>query len=261
MHLELLSVTATAATAGIAGVPVTGDSLTVKNGRGKIRMISGWTRMQATVGFTQLTFPSGHDTTRGIRVGCPLSATHLGVIPWSSQIELQAQELISVTQSGSAVAGDVDQFCALIRYDDLPGIDQRLITPAQLDARFEKLVTIEHSAVTTAGPSYGTPTVMTTSPDLLQANRDYAVIGCTTRTACMAAYIIGPDTGNLRIGVPGDIAKPEICSQWFPLMSRITGLACIPIINSGNKASTFLHATADENAGTFLCTWFLALLK
>jgi hypothetical protein len=77
----------------------------------------------------------------------------------------------------------------------------------------------------------------------------------------MASYLIGPDTGNLRIGVPGDITKPEICAQWFPLMSRISGEACIPIINSGNKASTFAHAIADENAGTFLTTWHLALLK
>jgi len=224
-------------------------------------MIAGWSRNQATAGFTQLTFPSGHDTTRGIRVGIPASSTHLGVVPWSSQVELQAQEPMSFTLAGSATAGDVEQFCAIIRYDDLPGIDQRLISNAQLDARIEKLATVEHSAVSTAGPSYGTPTVMTTSADLLQANRDYAVLGCTTRTACMAAYIIGPDTGNLRVGVPGDIAKQEITSQWFSLLSRVTGLACIPVINSGNKASTFFHATADENAGTFLCTWYLALLK
>jgi hypothetical protein len=261
MHIELLSVAATAPSTGAAGIALTGDSLTVKNGRGKIKIISAWARLQATAGFVQIAFPSGHDTTRGIRVGCPLSSTTMGVVPWSSQIELQAQELLGITIAGSATAGDVEQLCMLVRYEDLPGIAQRLITANQLDSRVEKLCTIEMSSVSTAGPSYGTPTVITTPADLLQANRDYAVLGATTRTACMASFLIGPDTGNLRIGVPGDITKPEICAQWFPLMSRISGEACIPIINSGNKASTFAHAIADENAGTFLTTWHLALLK
>lgn len=261
MHIELLSATATAPSTGAAAAAITGDSLVVKNGRGKIKMLSAWARLQATAGFVQIAFPSGHDTTRGIRVGCAVSSTNLSIIPWSSQLELQAQELLSITLAGSATAGDVEQFCAMMRYEDLPGVNQRLLTASQLDNQMQKLCTIEHSSVSTAGPSYGTPTVITTSADLLQANRDYAVLGATTRTACMAVYIVGPDTGNLRVGVPGDIAKPEICAQWFPLMSRITGEACIPVINSGNKASTFAHAIADENAGTFLTTWHLALLK
>lgn len=261
MHIELLSATATAPSTGAAAAAVTGDSLVVKNGRGKIHMLAAWARVQATAGFAQIAFPSGHDTTRGIRSGCAASATNLSVIPLPVGIELQAQELLSITLAGSAVAGDVEQFCALLRYDDLPGVNQRLISAAELVSRTEKLCTIEHSSVSTAGPSYGTPTVITTSADLLQANRDYAVIGATTRTACGAVYMVGPDTGNLRVGVPGDIAKPEICGQWFVLMSRLSGQPCIPIINSGNKASTFAHAIADENAGTFLTTWHLALLK
>lgn len=261
MHIELLSVAAVQPNTGAAGIALTGDSLTVKNGRGKIKVISAWAKIQATAGFVQIAFPSGHDTTRGIRVGCPASATNMGIVPWSSQIELQAQEPLSVTIAGSNAAGDLEQLCMLVRYEDLPGIAQRLMTANQLDSRFEKLCTIEMSNVATTGPSYGIATVITTPADLLQANRDYAVLGATVRTACMAVYLTGPDTGNLRIGVPGDVTKPEICAQWFPLMSRISGEACIPIINSGNKASTFANAICDENGGTFLTTWHLALLK
>lgn len=261
MHLELLSVTATAPSTGAAGLAVTGDSLTVKNGKGKIHIVSAWARQQTTAGFHQITFPSGHDVSRGIRTGVAASATNLSIIPFTNPIEVQPQELLGITIAGSATAGDVEQLFMLLRYEDLPGISQRLISVAQLDSRREKSATIEISNVSTAGPSYGTPTVITTPADLLMANRDYAVLGATTRTACGAVYMVGPDTGNLRVGVPGDIAKPELCSQWFVLMSRISAQACIPVINSGNKASTFAHAMADENAGTFLTTWHLALLK
>lgn len=259
MHIELLSATATQPNTGAAGAAIAGDSLTVKNGQRGVRIISAWARNQVA-GFAQIAFPSGHDTTRNMRSGVPIGP-NLGVIPFGRPVDVQPQELLGITIAGSNVAGDVEQLSMLLRYDALPGIDQRLISEAQLESRFETLCTIEHSAISTAGPSYGTPTVITTAADLLRANRDYAILGATVRTACQSAYLIGPDTGNVRIGVPGDVLKPELCGQWFMLMSRATGQACIPVMSSGNKASTFCGATADENAGTFLITWHLALLK
>lgn len=259
MHIELLSFAAIQPNTGGAGVVLVGDSATAKNGRGKIQIIAAWSRNQVA-GFSQIAFPSGHDVTRGIRVGAPVGA-NLGIVPLGVPITVQAQELMTVTLAGSNVAGDVEQLSMLLRYDDLPGIAQRLISPAQLENRVEKFATIEISNASTAGPSYGTPTTITTPADLLLANREYAVIGATTRSPCQSVYFVGPDTGNLRIGVPGDSTKPELTSQWFSMLSRVTGSPCIPVISSGNKSSTFAHATADENAGTFLTTWFLALLK
>lgn len=178
-----------------------------------------------------------------------------------TDIKVQPQELISVTLGGSNVAGDVEQLTLLAHFQDLPGIEQRLITSAQLDSRVEKLTTIEHSIVSTAGPSYGTPTVITTGSDLLLANRDYAVLGFTGRTAPHAAFFLGPDTANERIACPVELGNESITSQFFILQSRAQGLATIPVISSGNKASTFIGCTTDENAGTFLLTMYLALLK
>jgi len=173
----------------------------------------------------------------------------------------QAQELLSVTIAGSNVAGDVEQLSMLVHYDDLPGVSQRLITASQLDSRLEDLTTIEHSIVSTAGPSYGTPTVITTSSDLLRANRDYAVLGFSSRTACQSVYLIGPDTGNLRVGGPVSLGNEALSSQFFVLQSRAHGLPAIPVISAGNKQSTSVGVTTDENAGTFLVTLYLGLLK
>jgi hypothetical protein len=92
------------------------------------------------------------------------------------------------------------------------------------------------------------------------ANRDYAVIGATSRTVVHNICLRGPDLGNVRMAVPG-VLRPEIGSQYFKLLSNLSGGPCIPVINSGNKAATFVGVSTDENAGTFLTTLHLALLK
>ena len=259
MHIEVLSISATAPSTGAAAAAVAGDSLTIKNGKGKVRVLAGWARNQ-TVGFAQVAFPSGHDTTRGYRAEAPVGA-NLGIVPLGLPLFVQPQELLAVTIAGSAVAGDVEQLSMLMHYEDLPGVSGRLITASQVESRMERLTTIESSLISTAGPSYGTPEAINADSDLLLANRDYAIIGATVRTACQSVYLVGPDTANLRIAVPGDPTKPEITSQWFMLLSRAHGLATVPVINSGNRTSTNIGVTCDENAGTFLVSWHLALLK
>lgn len=259
MHIKLLSATATAPSTGAAAAAVSGDSLTVENGKGKIRIISMWALMQGQ-GFAQIAFPSGHDSTRGFRMQCPVGH-NLGVLPMGIGLPVQAQETLGITIAGSAVAGDVEQLYTLLHYEDLPGINQKLLTDAQLHSRFEKLTSVDVSITSTAGPSYGTPVALAASIDLLLANREYAVLGVTCRTQVGAAYLVGPDTGNVRIGVPGDVLKPEITSQFFPLLSRVTGLPCIPVINSGNKASTYFGVSHNENFSGMNLTWALALLK
>lgn len=259
MNIKLLSVTATQPNTGAAGAAIAGDSLTVPNSRTKGRILSMWGTNQVA-GFAQIAFPSGHDTTRGHRAGVAIGK-NLGILPLGMALFVQPQELMSFTIAGSNVGGDVEQVSALMQFDDLPGIEQRLITAAQLSARTETLTTIEHSAVSTAGPSYGTPVVITQNSDLLQANRDYAILGCTARTACHTVYFYGPDTANDRIGCPIEIGNEAYTSQFFVMQSRAHGLATIPVINSGNKSSTYIGVTTDENAGTFLVTLYLALLK
>jgi hypothetical protein len=258
MHIELIGATATQPNTGAAAAAIAGDSLTVKNGRGRSRIISAWGGNQVA-GFQQIAFPSAHDTTRGYRTGVAIGNSL--VMPLGMAMPVNAQELLSITIAGSNVAGDVEQAYLLMQYDDVPGMSSRLISPAQLESRVQAITTIEASLVSTAGPSYGTPEAINADSDLLRANADYAVLGATVRSDVGAVYMVGPDTANVRIGVPGLSDKHELTSQWFVLMSRAHGLPLIPVINSGNKASTLLGCSANENAGTFLVTWHLALLK
>lgn len=260
MHLEVISASATAPGVGAAAVPFTGDSLTVRNSRaGKlIKIIAAWTTKQ-TAGFLQIAFPTGHDTTRGYRAGDAVGVNPIQM-PLGVSLEPQPQELMSLTIAGSAVAGDVENSSMLVLYEDMPGMEARLIDERELLRRSEKLTTVETSIVSTVGPGYSGEVAINAGSDLLIANRDYAVLGISSRTACHALTIKGPDFANVRLAVPG-VLRDEITSGFFTLLSRATGEKTIPVFNSGNKTATLVGVATDENAGTFVTTVFLALLK
>ena len=257
-HLVLTTAIATAAaTTGATATALTGDSLTVRN-YGKVpRIVSAWQTNQ-TAGFGQLAFPTGHDTTRGFRVGVPAADTGLILAPGVS-IALTPQEVIIATIAATAVAGDVEDISFLTCYDEPHG--QRLQHWSDIEHMIEKVTTIESSLVSvlsTYGPAGGE--LITADSDLLIANRDYALLGATCRTRVHCIALSGPDTGNDKIGVPG-MLRAEVASQFFRLLSIAHGLPLIPVINSGNKSSTSLFVATDENAGTFVVTLHLALLK
>jgi hypothetical protein len=259
MHIEIVSAIATQPNTGLAATALTGDSLTVKNANRskKVQIIAAWSTRQVA-GFMQLIFPSGHDTTRGFRCGLPIGAGSL-TLPLGEQIEVQPQETLADTIAGSNVAADIEQDSFLIHYEDMPGIDARLISYTELTRRGEKRTTIESSVAAVATGQYSEELINADS-DLLLANRDYAVVGMQSRTAAHNLTLRGPDLGNVRIGCPGNL-RPELTNQWFSLMSKAHGIAAIPVINSGNKGSTFVGFSADENAAATLVTLQLVLLK
>jgi hypothetical protein len=95
--------------------------------------------------------------------------------------------------------------------------------------------------------------------DLLKANTDYAVLGMTTDTECAAICLRGPDTGNLRVSVPGE---PSLVHHVELLVQAAEpgryNLPLIPIINSANKGGTLIDCVNDENGGTANVTIWLA---
>jgi len=258
MHIEIVTFSAIAATAtGSAATALAGDSLTVKNGMGKVRVLQGWAKNQ-TAGFVQVTNPSGHDTTRGLRVGVPAGFNH-SITPMGLGLPVQPQELLTPTIAATAVPGDVELSSLLMFYENLPGVDARLLTVEQLDRKMVTLTTVEDS-FTGVSNTYSGSRALNAGSDLLRANRDYAVLGATCRTSAHAAWMSAPDFGNVRVGVQLDIAQTPLGPQYFALLSRQHGVPCIPVINSGNKTSINCGVVCDENAGTFVVTWHLALL-
>jgi len=263
--IELVSYSATAAAVvGTAAAALAGDSLTIKNANKgkKCDILAWWSTNNTNVGFHQLTFPSAHDTTRNARVGtfAGPQGVNPSLLSFGRSVPIVPQELLSLVIGANAVAGDVENGTMLIRYEDMPGQSQRLLTPAQLESQALLYPTIEQAIVSAAGPGYSGTALITATTDLLRANTDYAVLGFTCRTPVHLIGITGPDTSNLRVGCPG-VQRPELTSQWFVALSRLHGEGLIPVINSGNRNSTSFFVATDENAGTFTITAHLAMLK
>jgi len=257
MHIEILTVRATQPNTGAAATAITGDSLTIKNGRGQIRVLAGWGSRQVA-GFSQIIVPSGHDTTRNYRAGVSIGSGLL-TMPLDMKLPIEAQEVIAPTIAGSNVAGDIELDSYLVHYADFPGISMRSITAEQAESRAEKFTTVEAQVASNATGDYATEAINTDS-DLLKTNRDYAVLGMSSRVAVHALVLGAPDFGNVRVGCPGCL-KPEITNQWFMLQSRVHGLPLVPVFNTGNRGQVNLGFVDDENAAATDITLYLALLK
>jgi len=86
------------------------------------------------------------------------------------------------------------------------------------------------------------------------------VLGMTTDTECAAVCLRGPDTGNLRVSVPGEPDLTEDTMWWFRELSWHYNLPLIPVINSANKGATLIDCVNDENGGTANCVVWLGML-
>lgn len=260
MHTQLLTFSATApGAAGAAAAALAGDSMIILNNRGNSdpRIVAWWTNQQAD-GFQQLAFPTGHDTTRGYRVGAELNDPTNKIVRGMA-IKVTPQEQLTVTIGGSAVAGDVEQGCMLVHYPELPGVNARTLTWKQLQDRYTKLTTV-FATINGAAAGYTGGELINAESDLLLANRDYAVLGMSSTVDCAAITLVGPDTGFARIGCPGNDIDLERSMEFFCDLSRTHDASMIPVINSGNKNSTTIGIVQNENNVSPPVTLYLALL-
>lgn len=261
MHFEPLVYQTTQPNTGAAATAVTGDSLVIKNNIGNAgpRILAAWAHNQ-TAGYHQFAYPTGHDTTRGLRMRV-VAGDVQQLLPAGIGVPLTAQEQLAITVAGSNTAGDIEHGCALIHYPNLPGIAMQSITWSKLLSSIQSLTTIEATISSGATGGYSGEELITAESDLLLANRQYAVLGATTTTECLALTMKGPDFGNVRVACPGNDIDQEMSNQFFCMLARAHDLPLIPVINSANKAATYIGVVHNENTTTHPVTWYLALLK
>lgn len=262
MVLKSVSYQTTAAgTSGAAAAAVSGDSLIVENAPvdSKVRIVSWWAQNQ-TSGWHQLIFPSGHDTTRGIRVVTP-AAIPMPVWPQELPIQIYPQETLALTLAGSATAGDIEYGTFNILYDQLPGIETRLIDEDTLRSRMNRLTTVQATLAAGTGGGWTGSELITAESDLLRANTDYAVLGLTNSAAAAAIGLKAPDFGNVRIAIPGSAAFPQLTCPYFIQLTRDVGVGLIPVFNSANRGNVYLDALQDENGTDPIVSLLLAELK
>jgi len=259
MNLEIISYSAVQPNTGLAGAAITGDSLIIKNSRSRAAILDYWAFNQVA-GFHQILAPSLHDTTRNFRANVNAAEVD-SLIPDGMSIQPQPQETLSVFVAGSNVALDAELGCLLVYYKDLPGVEARMISYAELQKKTQVLTTVSATLTGAGGVAGYTGTeLINAESDLLRANRDYAVLGATTSLDCGAVCMSGPDFGNVRIGVPGDAGDNTQNREYFTALARQFNMPLIPVFNSGNRNSMNLSFLQNEVNISPLVTWYLALL-
>jgi len=198
-------------------------------------------------GFGQLTFPSGHDVTRGLRFRhtAGIVDDRLG---YNQRAQVQPQEAISVTLAGSAVGGQTEFACLHMLYEEQPGIAARFISPSDLQVRGVSLLTVEDSLTPVSSTTYSGARAINAASDLLRANTDYAILGANLGVVCAVLGIKGPDTGNSRVGIPGSTSNVPDTGDWFRILSDQYGLGLIPVFNSANRGNTLIDVLQDQAA-------------
>jgi len=256
--IELVSYSATRPNTGLAASAVTGDSLVVKNST-KPRILNFWGNNQVA-GFHQLVYGSAGNTTRGLGRYAVDALQPALLLACLTGALIQPLETISATIGGSDTVGDVETGSILMGYDDLPGVAQRLLTIDQLRSRDEGKPDAISATLTGAATGYTGEELITAESDLLVAGHDYAVLGISTTVECGAVYLYGPDTGNLKVGVPGDATGKDM-SAFFLEMAAKYGRPMIPVISADNKSNTRIGFLQNENNATPFITLHLARLK
>ena len=260
--LDTITSTGTAIGATLAASTIaSGDSFTIKNAplNSDVFLLQTWQDNQAA-GQLRIRSPKMHDNVDAIRTRVAIGDLS-PLLPMRAPQRLYPQDTLIVEIAGSATAGDIESNVMQVYYADLPGQAARFITPDVLKQRMKNLIGIRLAITlgTTAG--YNGAKAINADVDQLHANVDYAILGMTTDTETAAICLRGPDTGNLRVSVPGEPGLVHVCNEWFIRLSRAFNLPLIPIINAANKGGTLVDCVNDENGGTANVTVWAAELS
>lgn len=262
--LDTVTSTGTAIGAALAATTiVSGDSFTVKNASltSDVWLLNFWVDAQVA-GMVRIRSPKLHDNTDAIRSRTRLNCLE-PLLPFGVPQRLVAQDTEIVELAGSAVGGDIESVVQLIYYADLPGQAGRFVTPDQIKQRMKHFFGNRLAITVGSTAAYTGARAINADVDILKANTDYAVLGMTTDLRVSAICLRGPDTGNLRVSVPGGADVQDAMARygrWFRDLSMAYGLPLIPVINSANKGGTQIDVIGDENGGTSNVTIWLAEL-
>jgi len=222
-----------------AAAGMTGQSGTVRNTAlgSKVNLEGMWADSAQATGF-RVRSPRLHDNVRGIELDVPAN-TQVNALGWRPNTPLVPQDLLIVEASGAAA--DATGVFLQESYASLPGSDGNYATWAQIAPRVVDIMTQPYfaAAVATAN-NWSAGAALNTSADLMKANTWYAWLGMVTSASFGAIAIQGPDTGGLKVGMPGGSNVWE-SREWFPEFDQFANEPAIPIINSANKAGTFIY--------------------
>jgi hypothetical protein len=243
----------------VGGTGLSGQTGTVRNTAlgSTISLEAVWAdAIGASIG--RVRSPRLHDNVQGIRYQLPAGPTP-NLLGYRPQTPLVPQDLLVVEVSDAVT--EIDQMFLHISYASLPGSDGNYLSWSQISPRIVDIMTQEVTpgAPTSAG-QWSAGVALNSSFDLMKANTWYALLGYTVNVTTGAIAIQGPDTGGLKVGGPGLLNQLET-REWFLWNDEFGEEPAIPIINSANKAGTFVYATNPSAAYAGIVNLLFAELK
>jgi hypothetical protein len=224
-----------------------GSSAQLRNAKpgSMMKLIAAWGDNQ-TAGYLRIRSSRMHDAAQGIRLYVTASDVE-NLLPFGSQQKLYPGDNLIVDLSGSATGGDIESAAYLVYYEDIEGSDAKLITYDEMQKRGVNVVSVENTlALGTAGGFSGEEAI-NAEYDLLKANTDYALMGFTLSAECTAVCWRGIDTGNARVGGPGNETERQQTANWFACLAKSFNLPLIPVFNASNKGGILVDGVQDEN--------------
>jgi hypothetical protein len=238
-----------------------GDSLAVQNFKeaSKAYMLNAWGDWQ-TAGNLRIRSPKMHDNVQGIRL-FGVASEVAPLWPLGIKEEIFSNDTLTVDMTGSATCGDIESAALMLWYEDLPGQDARLMSPDQVRSRTEKIFTVENTLSLGTGGGYSGEEALTAEFTQQKPNTDYALLGYQVSAECLGVFWRSSETGNVRVGGPGNELRKEMTGRWFMLLSEMYGLPLVPVFNSDNWAAILLDGVQDENGTDTTVTSIFAQLR
>lgn len=241
---------------GVA-TPSTGDTFAVASTSstpaGRLSQVYG---AGASTDWVRVRSPRMHDNNQGLRLW--LGGTKdTELLPWGMSEVLFASDTptVEIDLTAAATGGILLEY----DYDDVPGINQRLGGVADIQGRIVHIAGVEVDVTSGIIGNWGAGAAINTSFDNFKADTDYALLGYLCSVAVLGLAITGQDTGNVKVGGPGNTDTRRTC-DYFVRQSELTGRSCIPIIAANNKGGTLLQAVDVAAATATKVTLLLAEL-
>lgn len=211
----------------------------------------------ATPGQFRIRSPRFHDANQGIRLQIGATAPYLG-LPWGIDQPLFPGDSPIVEIIGAAT--ETDTVYALYGFDNYPGLDVKYAMWSEVMPRITQItgVQVAPSTSATAG-TWGNARAINADFDNYQAGAVYALLGFEVNTAVGAFAIMGPDTGNLKIGGPAPLDHIQT-RDYFVRLSVESGRPYIPLIQANNKYNTNVFVHDAATGATIIVTLILAMI-
>lgn len=201
----------------------------------------------------------GHDTTQGFRlVHDPTNLAPLFDGFGGVGLPMVKGDVLDIEMSGSAVAGDEETAHLLIYYKaDLA----RVLTPAEVQARFKRIVGIDQNLAAVASSNYTSEQALNADFSLLHADTEYAILGYVgNEDLGLVGFREATMTGGRRVGGPLQDDHAYLTKQWFVDLSIRFNRPMIPVFRQGDAGNVLVDAVGNEVSVTPEITVILAEL-